>query len=120
MGTTLDRLELRYEASPSTSMLATAAPNEERDSSRDSPIVVINRNQLYSDTIARSINESARTGVLAFSSVESWLERRDAPAALVLIYVSGLTKDAEAQQLDLLLSSVGDALPVVVLGDRAA
>jgi len=97
-------------------MVGTASPNEENES----PIVVIAGSQLYSDAMAQSINDSAGTGVIAFPSVESWLPRRDSRVALVLIYVSGLTKEAEARQLDLLLSPSGECPPVVVLGDREA
>jgi DNA-binding NarL/FixJ family response regulator len=114
MGTPLDRLELRYKASPSTAMLTASALGLEMDAS----IVIINRNQLHSDTICQSINDATRAEVYAFASVESSLKHRDPRPTLVLISVSGLTKQAEAQQLDLLLSSADDAPPVVVVGDR--
>jgi DNA-binding NarL/FixJ family response regulator len=105
-----------HDASSSTSTLAPAFPDEEKGFS----IVIISRSPLYSDAMARSIYDSAETDVLAFPNVESWLEHRDARAALVLIYVSGPTRDAEAQELDLLLSPTVDAPPVVVLSDREA
>ena len=114
MGTTLEDSELPTEASPPTSMATVASPDE----GRESAIVVINGRQLHADAMVRSIIDSAGTSVIAYSSVESWLAHRDGDVALALICVSGLTKEAEAQQLELLLSSLGDAAPVVVLGDR--
>lgn len=113
MGTTLEDSELPTEASPPTSMATVASPDE----GRESAIVVINGRQLHADAMVRSIIDSAGTSVIGYSSVESWLAHRDADVALALICVSGLTKEAEAQQLELLLSSLGDAAPVVVLGD---
>lgn len=95
-------------------MSTVASPNE----GRQSAIVVINGRQLHADAMVRSIIDSAGTSVIGYSSVESWLAHRDGDVALALICVSGLTKEAEAQQLELLLSSLGDAAPVVVLGDR--
>jgi DNA-binding NarL/FixJ family response regulator len=114
MSTTLEYSELLTEASAPTSMLTMASPNE----GKQSAIVVINGRQLHADAMVRSIIDSAGTSVIAYSSVESWLAHRDGDIALGLICVSGLTKEAEAQQLELLLSSLGDAAPVVVLGDR--
>jgi DNA-binding NarL/FixJ family response regulator len=114
MGTTLGDSELPIEASPPTSVSTVASPDE----GRESAIVVINGRQLHADAMVRSIVDSAGTSVIAYSSVESWLAHHDGDVALALICVSGLTKEAEAQQLELLLSSLGDAAPVVVLGDR--
>jgi DNA-binding NarL/FixJ family response regulator len=114
MGTTLEDSELPIEASPPTAISTVASPDE----GRESAIVVINGRQLHADAMVRSIIDSAGTSVIAYSSVESWLAQRDGDVALALICVSGLTKEAEEQQLELLLSSLGDAAPVVVLGDR--
>jgi DNA-binding NarL/FixJ family response regulator len=110
----LDRLELRYKASPSTAMLTAPGPGLEMQAS----IVIINRSQLHSDTICQSISNATRAEVYAFASVESSLEHRDPRPTLILIFVSGLSQQAEAQQLDLLLSSANGASPVVVVGDR--
>lgn len=80
--------------------------------------VVIHKSQLYSDCLARSIQGAARETVVAYGSVEGWLEYRHLQvASLVIICVSGLSKEAEAQQLGLLLSQTDNAIPVVVMGD---
>jgi DNA-binding NarL/FixJ family response regulator len=111
MSSTSDSLTLDYKLFSST------APASGMEVSA-STIVVINKNQFLTDAICRSINDATQAEIAAFTSVESWLEHRAAGSALVLIYLSSLTKEEEQQQLDLLLSQAEDAPPVVVLGDR--
>jgi len=110
MGSTFDGLALHYKLFSST------APAS-RVEMGASTIVVISKSQFHTDAICQSINDATQAEITAFTSVESWLEQRAADPALVLIYVSSLTKEEE-QQLDLLLSQAEEAPPVVVLGDR--
>jgi DNA-binding NarL/FixJ family response regulator len=82
---------------------------------------IIHKSQLYSDCLRLSMNKVVGASVVSFSRVESWLEDRAAKTtALVLICVSGLNRQEEAQQLNLLLSSSESVPPVVVMGDSEA
>jgi DNA-binding NarL/FixJ family response regulator len=79
--------------------------------------VVIHNSQLYCDCLTRSIRGAIGDQVVSFACVEAWLQSPHRSVALVLICMSGMPKDVQAQQLDVVLSRRENAPPVVVLGD---
>jgi DNA-binding NarL/FixJ family response regulator len=79
--------------------------------------VVIHNSPLYCDCLTRSIKDAVGDEVVSFASVEEWLASPPAPAALVLVCISGMASDVGAQQLDSLVVRRENQPPVVVLGD---
>lgn len=104
----------------------TSAPQHENRQSREGfaaarrSTVIIHSNQLYCDCLSASIRSATGDQVTTFPCVSTWLEQRESGPSLVLICTSGLPKEREAAELDLLLTQPNPAVQVVVVGDSEA
>lgn len=93
-------------------------PKEASVSPQDHATVIIHRSQLYAECLMHAVAEPNGDTILTFPKVETWIDIPNwQAAALVVLCVSGLSRDEEAQQINALLSCTEGLAPVVIMGD---
>jgi DNA-binding NarL/FixJ family response regulator len=81
-------------------------------------IVLIERRILIRDCLTQCLRLSAEPNVVAFPSVEKWLEVAEkVPASLVILCVAGNCKDPLMQRDIALLAGIEKKIPTVLLSD---